>query len=226
MCATFSLMEAGSSAECAQTQPIRCLLINAQALLRGGLRAVLEASPDIRVLADASSMREGVALVRSLPIQVVVVALAEVGSSSPGQIADHLTEFPQGLPVVLVSRSAGTADLRRLVAAGTLGFVSVESDPHELWRVVRGAARGNLSFCASYSSVVGRLLNPALGGSRELTPRQLEVLHLIDQASRHARSRRRWSSAPAPSRSTGARSSASWRPATRRTRSASRGTAD
>lgn len=159
---------------------LRCLLLNDAPLLRGGLRAILEAEPEFEVVSEVGSVDEAVAALAQVAVDLAVLALAEPGAANPSEIAQCLEAFPSGLPVVVVSRGLGMPDLRRLMTSGVVGFVSVQSRPSELLRVVRSAAEGHMTFCSSYSCAMGRLLHQGTRG-KELTSRQLEVLGLIER---------------------------------------------
>jgi DNA-binding NarL/FixJ family response regulator len=123
---------------------IRVLLADDQAMIRRGLRLILEDQPDIEVIADAADGTEAIRLARQLRPDVCLVDIR-----MPGQDGIEVTRaiagpgVPDPLRVVIVT----TFDLDEYVygalRAGAVGFVLKGASPALLAEAVRAAHAGD-----------------------------------------------------------------------------------
>ncbi|NEA66388.1 response regulator transcription factor [Streptomyces sp. SID12488] len=160
-------------------EPLRLLIADDHAVVRAGLRALLEGEPDIEVIAEAGSGEEAVALVaRMLPD----VALMDLRFGSPGGRIDgieairRLAAEAPGVAVVMLTSYAGRADVVRALEAGARGYVLKAGPPEELFRAVRGAAAGALGLAPE---IVGELVGQVVNPEQELSGREVEVVRLM-----------------------------------------------
>lgn len=158
---------------------IRCLLVDEHALSRAGLRALLEAEPDLRVVAEADGLEQGRGLLEAIPVDVVLVGL-----SSP-EVLEGLARLPSGdvgghARYVVVAPRMQAQEVRKLMLAGVVGFVSTRSPVAEFLRVVRTAAGGQITLCPHSTRLMATLLHRG-SESAQLTARQLEVLAMIQK---------------------------------------------
>lgn len=119
---------------------VRLALADDQALVRHGLRAVLEEAPDIEVVVEAA---DGAALLAALQETRVDVVLSDV--RMPGMDGLALARRLQadgGPPVVLLTTFADEAVESEVLAAGAGGFLLKDASPEELCDAVRCVARG------------------------------------------------------------------------------------
>jgi len=161
------------------TEPLRVLIADDHAVVRAGLRALLEGELDIEVIAEAGSGEEAVELVaRMLPD----VALMDLRFGSPGGGIDgieairRLAAEAPGVAVVMLTSYAGRADVVRALEAGARGYVLKAGPPEELFRAVRGAAVGALGLAPE---VVGELVGQVVSPEHELSGREIEVVRLM-----------------------------------------------
>jgi DNA-binding NarL/FixJ family response regulator len=162
---------------------VRVLIADDQAMVRGGLRLILEDQPDLTVVAEAADGAEAVALARRLRPDVSLVDIRmprldgiEVTRALAGPgVADPL-------PVVIVT----TFDLDEYVfgalRAGAVGFILKDAGPALLVEAVRAAAAGDALVSPS---VTVRLLKhfasattPAVA-TTPLSEREIEVIRAI-----------------------------------------------
>ncbi|GAA3871722.1 response regulator transcription factor [Streptomyces lacrimifluminis] len=162
-------------------EPLRVLIADDHAVVRAGLRALLEGEPDLAVIAEAGSGEEAVALVaRLLPD----VALMDLRFGSPGGGIDgieairRLAAEAPGVAVVMLTSYAGRADVVRALEVGARGYVLKAGPPEELFRAVRGAAAGALGLAPE---IVGELVGQVLDPEHELSGREIEVVRLMAQ---------------------------------------------
>ncbi|MER6127222.1 response regulator transcription factor [Streptomyces sp. NPDC001795] len=159
--------------------PIRLLIADDHAVVRAGLRALLEGEPDFDVIAEAESGEEAVRLAGRLTPDVVLMDLRFAG---PGAGIDgieavrRLATAAPDVPVLMLTSYSGRTDVVRALEAGARGYVLKAGPPEELFRAVRGAASGIMALA---SEVVGALVGQVVSPDHELTGREIEVVRLM-----------------------------------------------
>jgi DNA-binding NarL/FixJ family response regulator len=158
---------------------IGVLLVDDEELVRTGLRAILEAEPDIRVLGEAEDGSQVPGLVGRLRPDVVLmdVRMPDVDGIATTR---HLTTALADPPRVLVLTTFGNdGHVYDALRAGATGFLLKRARPAEIVRAVRTVACGeSLLFPAAVRDLVatrGRAGGDALRGAG-LTEREGEVL--------------------------------------------------
>ena len=159
-------------------RPITIVLADDHAVVRSGLRMLLEAEGDLEVVAEAGDVDSAARYVRGHHPRVLVLDLNMPGEPSLPAIPRILESSPETAIVVLTMQSEpGFA--REALGAGVSGYVLKDSAGSELVDAVRTAVEG------------GTYLNPALGARiaaeppapqgppDDLTEREVEVLRLI-----------------------------------------------
>jgi two-component system response regulator NreC len=160
--------------------PIRVVLVDDHAVVRAGLRRVLEAESDIEVVGEASSVREGVFEVRAQKPDVIVMDVVMPGASGIEGTPLVLHEAPDARVLVL-SMQDDPRYVREAFATGASGYVLKEAADTEVVEAVRQVANGQ------------RYLHPVLGArlleseerqreeeaSDPLSEREREVLRLL-----------------------------------------------
>ncbi|MDX3457081.1 response regulator transcription factor [Streptomyces sp. ME02-8801-2C] len=162
-------------------EPLRVLIADDHAVVRAGLRALLEGEPDLDVIAEAGSGEEAVALVAKLLPDVALMDLRFGGTGGGGVIDGieairRLAAEAPGVAVVMLTSSAGRADVVRALEAGARGYVLKAGPPEELFRAVRGAAAGALGLAPE---IVGELVGQVVSPEQELSGREIEVVRLM-----------------------------------------------
>jgi two-component system response regulator NreC len=161
---------------------IRVLLADDHAVLRSGLRALLNLEPDMEVVGEAASGRQAVELAQTLQPDVIVmdISMPEMDGLAAARAIQEL-----GLPlhVVMLTVHAEEAYLFQTLEAGASGYVLKSSADRELMDAIRAAHRGEVFL---YPSAVKKVLAGYLRGGRgegraemqTLTGREKEVLKL------------------------------------------------
>jgi two-component system response regulator NreC len=160
----------------AANAPIRVVLADDRALLRGGLRVLLEEEPDIEVVRGGGDVAAAARHVRDHRPDVLVLDLGSPDGPTIEAIGRLRVRAPETQIVVLASeREAASA--AALFAAGAVGFVAKEAVSAELTPAVRTAAQGERFVSPRVEAAMrsgGRL-----SGRDQLTARETEVLRLI-----------------------------------------------
>lgn len=162
---------------------IRVLIADDHAILREGVRALLQATEDIEVVGEAADGRRAVELCAELDPDVVLMDIAMPGL---GGIEATLELRKQGAraKVLVMSQYEDREYVRRLLKAGVSGYVLKKSAGAELANSIRAVSRGGLVLdpevarAAMESSAPG---GPAAGADpyESLTDREKQVLKLV-----------------------------------------------
>ena len=155
--------------------PIRIVLADDHAVVRAGLRLLLDGEEDLTVLAEAGEIETTKRMVRAHRPDVVVLDLNMPGDES----LPAIPELAEHAAVVVLTMQNDPAFARRALQSGAKGYVLKEAADAELVQAVHAAASG------------GTYLNPQLGARMAaappapsgppdgLTEREVEILRLI-----------------------------------------------
>jgi DNA-binding NarL/FixJ family response regulator len=173
---------------------IRVVLADDQALIRGGLRSILESEPDITVVGEAGDGRQAIEACRRLRPDLVLmdVQMPELDGISAARqlLADPLCG---GLRVVILTTFDLDEYVRPALAAGVSGFLLKDTPAERLGDAVRTVAEGHALLAPT---VTRRLIDtyverPALDAERagmlsSLTPREDDVLRAMAEGLSNA----------------------------------------
>jgi DNA-binding NarL/FixJ family response regulator len=149
-----------------KTPPLRVILADDHALVREGVRHVLESSPGIEVVGEADDGVKALALAASLTPDVVVLDLSMPGLTGLEVLARLRVEVPTVRTLVL-SIHEDEEYVLQSVRAGALGYLRKDSTPAELREAVRALGDGGSYF----SAPVAKTLSDALRQEHAATER-------------------------------------------------------
>jgi DNA-binding NarL/FixJ family response regulator len=163
---------------------IRVLLVDDHAIIRAGLRALLQTAPDIQVIGEAENGHQAVREAQRLRPDIVVLDLAMPLLNGVGAARQIAKQVPTA-KVLILSSYNDAQHLRQAIEAGAAGYLTKESAGDELLEAVRETCNGG----ASFSPLLLNLLRQWSGGSPGhpaapplppvLSWREDEVLQLI-----------------------------------------------
>jgi two-component system response regulator NreC len=164
-----------SPADTAET--IRVVLADDHEIVRDGIRMILEAEPDIEVVAEAGDAESAARYVRGHHPDALVLDLNMPGSSSLEAIPLICESSPETAIVVLTMQSE-PAFARQALRSGARGYVIKHAAGRELVDALRATVAGDIYV---NPRIGARLASepepePAPDG---LTPREVEVLGLL-----------------------------------------------
>ena len=161
------------------------LIVDDYDLFRTGLATLLAAEPGLAVVGQASNGRAGVRLARELSPDVVLMDLRMPDISGHEATEAIVAERPVTRVVVRTVLSEDE-DVEAAVQAGACGYLAKDTPMDELVSAVRAAAAGAAWLSPRAAEVVlGRVRSsePSRASQHDaledLSPRELEVLHLI-----------------------------------------------
>ena len=169
---------------------IGVVLADDQALLRAGLRALLDAEPDISVLGEAADGHEALELVRTLRPDVVLMDIRMPGTD--GLVATRLIAAEPVLArtkVVVLTTFDLDEYVFEAIRSGASGFLVKDTEPTELLRAVRAVAGGDALLSPRVTRrLIGEFASRSRpGGARAaqqlgvLTEREREVVALVGE---------------------------------------------
>lgn len=161
--------------------PIRILIADDHGLVREGMRALLDARPDMEVVGEAADGEEAVRRVSLLKPDVILLDLVMPRKGGIEAIQEIKEEQPEARILVITSFSEDER-VYRAVKAGALGYLLKDSSPQELIQAIHDVCEGKMSL---HPDVALKLINEMNRPSdlppteEPLTERELEVLKLV-----------------------------------------------
>ena len=160
---------------------IRVLLADDHALVRAGMRSLLNAMTQVRVVGEAASGEEALELALRERPDVVLMDIAMKGMSGLDAAA-RIRERHQEVRVVILSMHAGEEYVLKAMRAGAAGYLLKDAATGELELALRSVMRGESWFSPAVSRQVVEGYVQRVGGeapAEVLTARQREVLALV-----------------------------------------------
>lgn len=163
------------------TRVIRLALVDDHAILRQGLRSLLEREDDLVVVGEASSEPEAAAMVDAVQPDVVLLDLKlSAGSDFEGlSLCAKLSATHPDLGLLVLTTFLDEDLVVRAVHAGARGYVVKDVDTTELVRAIRAISAGESAFDSRSAAAVVRSLNGRGEAREQLTNREVEVLRLL-----------------------------------------------
>lgn len=156
------------------SEPIRLLLADDQALVRGAIAALLELEPDLHVVAQVGRGDDVLDAVRTSNAQVALLDVEMPGMDGLA-VARQLRQLHPQCRSLIVTTFGRPGYLRRAMEAGASGFVVKDTPASQLADAVRRVANGL------------KVVDPALAaeslasGTSPLTDRETEVLRVVQR---------------------------------------------
>ena len=158
------------------------LLVDDHAIVRQGLRSILEREDDLHVVAEASTAAEARAMMERARPRIVLLDL-KLSTSSDTEGLELCAELSTAHPDVGILGLTTFLDEHLVLAAiraGAKGYVVKDVDTTGLIRAIRDVARGGSAFDPRSAAAMVRGLNaPPVEESKTLTARELEVMQLL-----------------------------------------------
>jgi two-component system, NarL family, response regulator NreC len=161
-----------------ESAPIKLVIADDHAIVRSGLRMLLDAEPDFEVAAEAGDVQSALHYVRAHRPRVLILDLNMPGEPSLPAIGRFSEASPETRIVVLTMQS-DPAFAREALRAGALGYVLKEAADAELVEAVRLAAQDRTYLHPELGAKLAAAPPEPQGPPDDLTQREVEVLRLI-----------------------------------------------
>ena len=160
----------------------RVLLVDDHALVRAGLRALLETLPRVEVVGETGDGLAAVRLATELAPDVILLDITLPGLNGL-EVATRVARLGTGVRVLMLSMHASPEYAARAFAAGAAGYLNKDSAFDELAAALDAIGAGRRYLCRAIDPEQVALFErqAANGGSGidRLTPRQRQILQLV-----------------------------------------------
>lgn len=159
-------------------ETIRVAIVDDHALVRDGLRLILEREPDIEVVGDAGDAAGALSLAATTRPHVMVVDLTLNGSDGIALLRDLASRDPR-IRLVTVTMHEHEETVRQAFLAGAAGYVVKGAPSADLVAAVRAVSRNQHYVHPVVASGVVVDSLRWLRNADRLSPREIEVLRLL-----------------------------------------------
>jgi DNA-binding NarL/FixJ family response regulator len=160
----------------------RILLADDHALVRRGVRLILDGEPDLQVVAEAGDGAEAIELLRTVEADLAVLDVA-MPRMTGLQAARELSRQHPGLRILILTMHDNEQYLFEALKAGAAGYVLKSLADRDLVQACRAAMRGEpFLYPGAVTALIRSYLDQARQGEAPdtlLTPREEEVLKLV-----------------------------------------------
>jgi two-component system response regulator NreC len=157
---------------------VTIVLADDHAVVRSGLRMLLEAEPGHEVVAEAATAEDALRYARAHRPSVLVIDLNMPGRPSL-EVIPEIREAVPATAIVVLTMQDDPAFARQALRAGALGYVLKEAADEELLQAVRLAAEGDSYLNPRLGARLAAEPPTPAGPPDDLTEREIEVLRLI-----------------------------------------------
>ncbi|MBK7664487.1 MAG: response regulator transcription factor [Sterolibacteriaceae bacterium] len=161
---------------------LRILLADDHALVRAGIRRLIEDLPGHLVVAEASDGREAERLARQHDPDIALIDLAMPGLNGLDAIARIAASSPR-TRLLALSMHTGEHYVIDALRAGAVGYIVKDAAADELAEALAAAAQGKRYVSPRVAQHLRNLRTEAADEARTLTSRQREILQLIAEGN-------------------------------------------
>lgn len=171
---------------------IHVLLVDDQAIVRQGLKALLSLEADLQIVGEASNGREALEIAQALltrpdAVEVVLMDIRMPVMDGVAATRELLRQSPT-LKVLVLTTFEDDELVQQAVRAGAVGYLLKDTPSEEVAQAIRAVHRGYAQFGPGILQKM--VTNPSTSSKpeippsvAELTPREREVLALIGQGA-------------------------------------------
>lgn len=161
---------------------ISIVLVDDHAIVRQGIRSILERHPQMCVVGEAATSQEAMAVVAGTRPRIVLLDLKlSTSSDTEGlELCQKLTSTYSETAVLVLTTFMDDQLVVRAIRSGASGYVVKDVDTRELVSAIQAVSRGESAFDSRSAAAMVRSLNARSPlESKQLTEREREVLSLL-----------------------------------------------
>ncbi|MCB8980191.1 MAG: response regulator transcription factor [Ardenticatenaceae bacterium] len=164
---------------------MRVIIAEDHTLVRQGIRALLERSGEVQVVAEAATGEEAVQLTEKEKPDVVVMDLS-MPRLDGAQASERILSLSLPTQIIILSMHSDTTMVQQLLRRGVKGYLLKDAVTEELLLAVRSVSQGKIFLSPTISdSVMSLLISPPDANATTavdlLTAREREVLQLVSE---------------------------------------------
>lgn len=159
----------------------RVVIADDHALVRQGIRMLIDAQPDMEVVAEANDGEEALNIIREVMPDVVVLDVS-MPKLNGAQVMQRMRSNLSSVRVLGVSAYSDDAHVNQLLAAGASGYLLKKAASDDLTKAIRTVAEGGVYLDPNVTGKVveGKIDFPAnIEGNDTLTPTEVDILKLV-----------------------------------------------
>jgi two-component system response regulator NreC len=161
--------------ECRSHPVVEVMLVDARAVVRAGLCALIDDESDLVVVAQAASVRDTMRL--DVAPDVIVTGI-DLPDADRGEVIRRLRDVFQASSILVFTPIGHLADVRSVLAEGANGYLLETADSNDLLAGIRAVAGGKTYLQPSLSVALARL-HRARDTGAGLTPQEGQVLRYL-----------------------------------------------
>ena len=161
------------------SQAIRVLSIDDHPLLSEGIATLINAQPDMRLVASAATGNEGIRKYREVQPDITLMDLRLPDSSGIDVMLAIRAEFPDAR-IILLTMFAGDVEIQRALRAGAQGYLLKSMPPEQMVETIRQVHAGKKRVPPEVASHLAEHV-----GEEPLTNRELDVLRHVSGGNRN-----------------------------------------
>jgi two-component system nitrate/nitrite response regulator NarL len=178
-----------------ETDPIRIVILDSHALVRAGLRSLIDEQKTMKVVGDAGNLTDGMATISAQKPDIVLFELNLTDQLNPELITQIIQACDTAHPII-VTGTNNPVIIQQLVENGAMGVVFKSQSPDTLIRAIEKVNNGEVwlerSMIANVLSRLSRTNKPVKNNTEvesidELSEREKEIVRLIGKGFKNKR---------------------------------------
>lgn len=174
------------------TSPIRVALLDRQALIRAGLRLLVESNPRMEVAGEAGGMEDALVLLQKTQPDIVLVDF-NLGGCCAGELIHKLLSAAPSARVILVTGDPNRSLHLEAIHHGAVGLVLKEQPAEVLLKAIEKVHKGEVwldrmmvaEVLGYFARPKAETLDPDQARIATLSPREREVIQLIGKGHKN-----------------------------------------
>jgi two-component system, NarL family, invasion response regulator UvrY len=159
---------------------INVLIADDHALIREGLKKILDGESDMTVVGEANNVVELITQLKRLAVNIILLDITMPGESGLDALKELRQKYPQ-VPVLILSFHPEHRFAVRALKAGAAGYLTKESAAEEVVQAIRKVVGGGKYVSAALAEQLATELDDASGKPlhETLSDREFQVMRLI-----------------------------------------------